>query len=106
MDPTFEVPSLESKTNKKKGCYIATCVYGSYDCPQVWVLRRYRDNSLATTKRGRAFIHTYYSISPTMVKLFGRFDWFKKICRKKLDRKVERLRAEGVEDTPYCDKDW
>ena len=20
----------------KSGCYIATCVYGSYDCPQVW----------------------------------------------------------------------
>ena len=28
---------------KKQGCYIATCVYGSYDCPQVWILRRYRD---------------------------------------------------------------
>lgn len=21
------------------GCYVATCVYGSYDCPEVWTLR-------------------------------------------------------------------
>ena len=27
------------------GCYIATCVYGSYDCPQVQTLRRFRDDT-------------------------------------------------------------
>ena len=32
-----------------QGCYVATCVYGSYDCPQVWTLRRFRDNTLAET---------------------------------------------------------
>lgn len=31
------------------GCYVATAVYGSYDCPQVWTLRRFRDNTLAAT---------------------------------------------------------
>ncbi|MFR9028073.1 MAG: DUF2726 domain-containing protein [Clostridium sp.] len=31
---------------KRRGCYIATAVYGSYDCPQVWVLRRFRDQIL------------------------------------------------------------
>lgn len=31
---------MDSK--EKAGCYIATCVYGSYDCPQVWILRRFR----------------------------------------------------------------
>lgn len=29
----------------RKGCYVATCVYGSYDCPEVWTLRRFRDYS-------------------------------------------------------------
>ncbi|HIZ10458.1 MAG TPA: leucine-rich repeat protein, partial [Candidatus Borkfalkia avicola] len=41
---------------KKGGCYIATAVYGSYDCPQVWTLRRYRDFSLSRTAPGRLFV--------------------------------------------------
>ena len=41
---------LSSKStdfDKTGGCYVATAVYGSYDCPQVWTLRRYRDDILA-----------------------------------------------------------
>lgn len=88
------------------GCYVATAVYGSYDCPQVWTLRRYRDYSLAKTWYGRAFIHTYYAISPTLVKWFGHTKWFKKLWRCKLDHIVEKLKAKGVEDAPYEDKNW
>lgn len=106
LDPSFEVPTVESKTNSSGGCYVATAVYGSYDCPQVWTLRRYRDNTLASTCYGRAFIYTYYAISPTLVKWFGDTDWFKNMWRGKLDRMVANLQAEGVEDTPYEDKDW
>lgn len=88
------------------GCYVATAVYGSYDCPQVWTLRRYRDYTLAETRYGRAFIHTYYAISPTLVKWFGHTKWFKKMWKGKLDRMVANLNAEGVEDTPYEDRNW
>ena len=42
------------------GCYVATCVYGSYDCPQVWTLRRFRDDTLGSTWYGRTFIRVYY----------------------------------------------
>lgn len=89
-----------------QGCYVATCVYGSYDCPQVWTLRRFRDNTLAETTLGRAFIHTYYAISPTIVKWFGKTQWFKKMWHGVLDRMVQRLNDNGVEDTPYNDRDW
>lgn len=106
LDPSFEVPSVESKTNSSGGCYVATCVYGSYDCPQVWTLRRYRDNTLASTWYGRAFIHTYYAISPTIVKWFGSTQWFKKLWRNKLDRMVSNLQSSGVDDTPYQDRNW
>lgn len=88
------------------GCYVATAVYGSYDCPQVWTLRRYRDYTLAETWYGRAFIRTYYAISPTLVKWFGHTDWFKKMWKGKLDRMVASLNAQGVEDTPYEDRNW
>ncbi len=94
------------QTSSGGGCYVATAVYGSYDCPQVWTLRRYRDYTLAETWYGRAFIHTYYAVSPTLVKWFGNTDWFKKLWHPRLDRMVERLNAEGVENTPYADRDW
>lgn len=88
------------------GCYVATAVYGSYDCPQVWTLRRYRDFTLAETWYGRAFIRTYYAISPTLVKWFGNTNWFKKLWKGKLDRMVSKLNNKGVENTPYEDKQW
>lgn len=89
---------------KKKGCYIATCVYGSYDCPEVWVLRRYRDNVLSSTWLGRIFIKAYYALSPSFVKLFGRRNWFISICKSVLDKIIEKLQMDGFENTPYCDK--
>ena len=85
---------------------MATAVYGSYDCPEVWTLRRFRDNTLAETWYGRAFIRTYYAISPTLVKLFGNTEWFKNMWKGKLDRMVSELQAEGVESTPYEDRTW
>ena len=93
-------------SNSGGGCYVATAVYGSYNCPQVWTLRRYRDNKLAKTWYGRAFIHTYYAISPTLVKWFGETKWFKKMWKGKLDAMVSNLNAEGIEDTPYEDQVW
>lgn len=88
----------------KTGCYIATCVYGSYDCPQVWTLRRYRDFVLAETWYGRLFIKTYYAISPTIVKWFGKTEWFKKLWKNKLDKMVAKLQEQGYESTEYNDK--
>ncbi|MDE5603976.1 MAG: hypothetical protein K2I73_00145, partial [Eubacterium sp.] len=88
------------------GCYIATAVYGSYDCPEVWTLRRYRDNQLSKTWYGRLFIHIYYAISPTIVKWFGGTEWFKKMWKGKLDNMVKNLQSEGVESTPYEDRNW
>lgn len=90
---------------KKAGCYIATCVYNSYDCPQVWTLRRFRDNTLAETWYGRFFIRVYYAISPILVKWFGKTEWFKNLWKPTLDRMVERLNDNGVEGTPYNDRE-
>ncbi len=85
------------------GCYVATCVYGSYDCPEVWTLRRYRDFKLYKTLHGRIFIKVYYAISPTVVRLFGKTKWFNKIFKKKLDKMVCKLKYDGYESTPYND---
>ena len=106
IDPSHVFPTEETAVSSNGGCYIATAIYGSYDCPQVWMLRRFRDNTLAETWYGRAFIHVYYAVSPTLVKWFGRTQWFKHVWQPVLDRMVSRLKASGVEDTPYDDKPW
>lgn len=89
---------------RKNGCYVATCVYGSYDCPEVWVLRRYRDNTLDGCFLGRTFIKIYYAVSPKLVKLFGKQNWFVCGCKSVLDKHVYKLREKGIPDTPYDDK--
>lgn len=93
-------------SNASGGCYVATAVYGSYDCPQVWTLRRYRDYELAETWYGRTFIRVYYAISPILVKWFGHKAWFKKMWRVKLDRMVNNLQKKGYDSTPYKDRNW
>ncbi len=93
-------------SGRKSGCYVATSVYGSYDCPQVWTLRRFRDNVLAETWYGRLFIKLYYAVSPTAVRLFGDADWFQSFFRDRLDDMVADLQADGFEATPYDDIAW
>jgi hypothetical protein len=110
-DPSYITPSINKgsssgsgSSSSSSGCYVATAIYGSYNCPEVWTLRRFRDNTMDATWYGRAFIKTYYAVSPTLVKWFGETQWFKKMWRKPLDRMVDSLQKKGVESTPYEDK--
>ena len=92
------------KSPETSGCYIATCVYGSYDCPQVWTLRRFRDYTLDKTWYGRLFVKCYYAISPTLVKWCGNQKWFRTFWKNYLDTMVFKLHQQGIEDTRYSDK--
>ena len=100
LNPEYVIPERP----KVGGCYIATAVYGSYDCPEVWTLRRFRDYTLAETWYGRLFIKAYYAISPTLVKHFGNSIWFKKLFASPINKLVKHLKNKGVECTPYKDK--
>jgi len=93
----------KTSSGSKEGCYIATAVYGSYDCPEVWVLRRYRDHYLKKTVLGKLFVKLYYSISPKLVKIFGNNKKLKNLFKNLLDRKVTKLKEKGLEDTNYYD---
>ena len=96
--------SNNSSSNSSGGCYVATAVYGSYDCAAVWTLRRFRDQTLAGTWYGRSFIKIYYAISPSLVKWLGKTDWFKKMWKNPLDILVMKLQKKGIEATPYDDR--
>lgn len=100
--------SQENKPKKaqKGACYIATAVYGTYDCPSVWVLRRFRDNRLDKTAFGRMVIRLYYYISPKLLKCFGGRGWFDNFWKSVLDRFVSSLKSKGYSSEPYEDKDY
>ena len=105
QDTTTSGINNQNTTNPgNSGCYIATAVYGTYDCPEVWTLRRFRDNTLDETWYGRQFIKAYYAVSPALVEWFGDAEWFRRIWRGFLDSLILRLKEQGVEDTPYNDK--
>ncbi len=100
------IPIRDKKRRKQGGCYVATCIYGSYDCPQVWTLRRFRDYTLRETWYGRAFIRIYYFVSPSLVKWFGKAKWFRRIITPFLNNMVESLNKKGIDNTIYEDKQW
>lgn len=100
-DATYQAPVINTSSG---ACYIATSIYGSYDCPEVWILRRFRDNRLSKNWYGRLFIKTYYRFSPIFVKKFGKTKWFKIIFSKSLDKFISKLLKSGIEKTQYQDK--
>ena len=74
------------------GCYIATMAYGSYDHPQVLVLRAFRDNYLAERKWGRDFIRFYYKHSPGWVEKLKNHAIINRAIRRCLDGFVSFLK--------------
>lgn len=79
-------------------------MYGNYDCSELWVLRRFRDNYLRQRKIGNSFIKAYYSISPIIVRYLGNNNIFKKVNRKILDKLVDNLIERGYKNMPYVDR--
>ena len=69
-------------------CYIATMVYGSYDAPQVLVLRRYRDEVLLKHIWGKLFVKNYYTFSPLFVRVFKHVKPVHQVCKYFLDKMV------------------
>lgn len=100
---SYELPE-NMKAKYSKGCYIATCVYGSYNCPQVFTLRRFRDLKLEKNIFGRILVKFYYKISPSLVKKYGNTKRFRQVCKFLLDFLVQHLKKIGYKDTIYYDE--
>lgn len=78
-------------TMSKKGCFIATAVYGDYDAPEVLVLRAFRDKSLMKNSIGRLLVAIYYAISPSLAKIVNQNKQLHNISHYLLDKIVEKL---------------
>jgi len=83
--------NADNTSAKSKGCYIATAVYGSYDAPEVMILRRFRDNTLSKSTAGRLFIQTYYRFSPAAANKLKDMRRLNNIVRHILDKAIEWL---------------
>jgi tetratricopeptide (TPR) repeat protein len=84
---------VEAAVKKQSGaCYIATMAYGDYDHSQVRLLRRYRDDVLARSFLGRAFIRVYYITSPYLVRVLTNKKNINSIIRRLLDKWIKVIK--------------
>ena len=93
-------PMTEPKA--KEGCYVATAVYGDYDCPEVRVLRRFRDQSLNRTWAGRRVVQAYYLGSPHAARLMPSVT--RPVARPLLDRLVDLLERRALRRSQSSDE--
>ncbi len=80
-----------SPETTKSGCYIATAVYGSYDAPQVLVLRQFRDEILAKTSAGRLFVKIYYHLSPPFAQWLNKKQRINNLIKHILDKITKHI---------------
>jgi uncharacterized membrane protein YgcG len=83
--------SNSGASNSGGSCYVATMVYKNYDAPEVMVLRRFRDEVLATSVAGRYFIKNYYKYSPLFVERFKNNQKINQLLKHILDKWVQHL---------------
>jgi len=71
-----------SKLAKKKGCFIATAVYGQEDAPEIRKFHLIRDHILKRSFAGRLFISFYYMFSPAMARWLQDKPALKRLVRR------------------------
>lgn len=62
-------------------CFIATAAYGSTQESHVALLRKFRDDVLLQSAPGRAFVETYYEMSPPIAYFIGRHETARAVTR-------------------------
>lgn len=82
----------QSNSDSDSACYIATMAYGSYEHPQVIVLRKFRDETLANSLTGKTFIQVYYWISPKLVILLKGNSSINSFIRKILNQFIKYIK--------------
>ena len=86
------VPQTSSYGGSPSGCFIATAAYGTPFAEEIDVLRNWRDDFLQASYPGRAFINTYYSLSPPVAYNISESESKRKLVRMTLGPIVKILK--------------
>ena len=91
----FEAYKAGPEVGREDGgfCFIATAAFGSYMAPDVWMLRRFRDEALMTTAPGRAFVRFYYAVSPPVAARIAASESARAVVRAGLKPVIAVARA-------------
>jgi hypothetical protein len=91
----FEAYKAGPEVGREDGgfCFIATAAFGSYLAPDVWMLRRFRDEALMTTAPGRAFVRFYYAVSPPLAERIAASESARAVVRAGLTPVIAVARA-------------
>ena len=81
-----------SSNESSSGCYIATMAYGSYEHPQVFILRQFRDETLDKSTFGKWFIKVYYHYSPLLVEKLKNQKIANVLIRKSLNQFIKLIK--------------
>jgi len=73
-------------------CFIATAAYGSELAPELDTLRAFRDKVLMQSEAGRAFVETYYLLSPPLAEFIAKHENLRALTRFMLDPIVYMLK--------------
>jgi hypothetical protein len=85
---------FDIKKKGKSGCYIATAIYGSYDCEEVIKLRIFRDEYLSKRILGKMFICVYYGLSPLFLRFIPLNTKTRCYIKRNLDRFINKVLKE------------
>ncbi|TFW10568.1 hypothetical protein E4K72_00195 [Oxalobacteraceae bacterium OM1] len=77
IDPDYVAPD---PVRQQPGCFVVTATMGDSNHPNVVLLRQLRDDVIARTRLGRAFIAWYYRHGPKAARVIARAAWRKKVA--------------------------
>lgn len=84
-------PYCAATVRKFSNCFIATAVYGDPCCPEVYALRKFRDESLLKHTAGKCFVAIYYKTSPPIARWLEHKPRLSSVIRASLSVIVKRL---------------
>jgi hypothetical protein len=83
---------VRSQGKRDERCFIASYAYG-VDHPKTEAMRDFRDTEILSRPGGRWLVSAYYRLSPTLVRLCQKNQWFSRIVVAILDMTVDRIRG-------------